>query len=279
MNDFYRECYEMELERYERGRGQLRPNEEAQMAIANWLPRRATELSRMDQRLALLMETAGARDMSIMVDDPMGVSRIAPTAEQPETMPPQPEGPPPTQPTPVSLDAEFAQVELEEYRRVATNLRLVSPALDKAEVFAFLKEAGIPVYANGEVGPWMESKMAHWGWKALRKEDEERRTQAVYPEEFKPRKKAYPGYSATFTNGTHVTFGATQYNKPVPLTVLQTAEKIVERFPAAGLFVTDEVTERELWRELDPFLGICVGRTPLIVVAMWDEPGFGIVKT
>ena len=59
------------------------------------------------------------------------------------------------------------------------------------------------------------------------------------------------------------------YDKPIPLPVMLTIQRIKSRFPAAKFFVSDirEVS--------DPFLAVTVeGSDSFFVVERWDEPGF-----
>jgi hypothetical protein len=131
--------------------------------------------------------------------------------------------------------APITQLQLEECLR--DNAVAIYP-LDRVVAFMDAKATGVP----------SESKYykTSWGWHPLRTIDRDR-----------PAGLGYMG---------HV------YEKPVPVEVLTTVEKISDQLgPAVRFYVADLVRVK---LNIDPFLCVTARGCPLYVIERWDEPAF-----
>lgn len=155
--------------------------------------------------------------------------------------------------------------QLGEYRRLAEklNFRVGQTRLVTEDLLAFCAEAGIMTYDAEQVAGHMDqlarAASKPWVWVPMRK------TKNLRNYEFQHRHWV-DGRSSMRCGD--VVSGRT-YDKPIPLSVLYTAEKLVDKFPEIGLFVTDYEV-----RKPDPFLAAAFPRSDFVIVEVWNEPTF-----
>lgn len=159
-----------------------------------------------------------------------------------------------------------------EYQRVATKVGFAPRGLKSDALRQFLREAGMRVYPLGAVQAYLDGKYgvaddrhgARWVWKPLRSAD-------GYTREQRDAHAQYIWLVKHAVNGV-VAREQAPYGKPVPLPVLLTVERIVEKFPDALFFVSDEYKAPAV---PDPFLAVVYGEdSEPVVVERWDEPQF-----
>jgi hypothetical protein len=117
-----------------------------------------------------------------------------------------------------------------------------------------LAEENIRVYDYDQVAIFLDTKLQEeWKWMPLRQIDAEE----------------FPGgnWGHTIANKRRV-FSNERYNRPVPLPVLLTVEKIVKRIPEVRFFVSG------IKRDADPFLCATTKLLHTYVIERWDEPDY-----
>lgn len=162
--------------------------------------------------------------------------------------------------------------QLAEYQRVAAKVGFAPRGLKSDALRQFLRDEGISVYASDAVKKYLDQKYgkegergATWVWKPFRTADGES------AEERSNRFNGGWGMPRHSRNGS---IGREQsvYGKPVPLPVLLTVERILDKFPDAHFYVSDEYTAPPI---ADPFLAVVYGEdSDPVVIERWDEPTF-----
>jgi hypothetical protein len=119
---------------------------------------------------------------------------------------------------------------------------------------AVLVDENIRVYDYGKVCRFLDRKLGkEWKWLPLREID----------------RQEFPGGTWSHeVEGAKRYFGETRYNRPVPLPVLLTVQKIVEKVPEARFFVSG------IERDADPFLCVTTKLLHVTVIERWDEPDY-----
>jgi hypothetical protein len=176
-----------------------------------------------------------------------------------------------TMKVPVVVVANTPKLE-KEYRRISNKLGTAfAETLHTADLAKYLAENSIDVYPIDKVKAYLEKKMADlpktrsydgwgerrttrwtWNWMALREQDI---------------LKSSGNFSKLYSNT----------NKPVPVEVLMTVEKIVDDLgPTHVHFYVSEFVKaaRPTPRVVDPFLAVCSSTAKLFVIERWDEPSF-----
>ncbi len=155
--------------------------------------------------------------------------------------------------TVTSEDVEFSA----EYERVAAKVGVLRRPIQttSAKLIEVLKEEGIDVYPLAKVEKYLDSK-GYWYWFPLNHN-------TVRVDEFN-RETAHD----------HVTiFGGVKrqvFNQPIPLPVLLTTERILDR-------LGDQVSFWVAATGKDPFLAVTLNSdesNKLFVIERWDEPSF-----
>jgi hypothetical protein len=158
-----------------------------------------------------------------------------------------------------------------EYRRISNKLGTTfAEKLHTAELAKYLADNAMTVYPIDKVKSYLEKKMGElpkprrdpygysssarwtWNWMALREQDI---------------LKTSGNFSKMYSDT----------NKPVPVEVLMTVEKIVDDLgPSRVHFYVSEFVKaaKPTPRIVDPFLAVCVSTNKLFVIERWDEPGF-----
>jgi len=88
---------------------------------------------------------------------------------------------------------------------------------------------------------------------------------------WRPLREADRNQDRWLTRNGEICWHVEPYDKPVPYPVLLTVENILDVFPRANFFVSDEVRDAD--RISDPFLMTVIGKLQFIV-ERWDEPKF-----
>ncbi len=148
-----------------------------------------------------------------------------------------------------------------EYRTLARKLEISSPVYNLEALRAFLREANILIYDYEEVIKYLakkatETRFQFVVWVPLRKRDVGKGNGRM----------PFGQYHGRVENGTI-------YRHAVPISVLQTVERISDEFPEAGFFVSDYSAVKP-----DPFLAVGFRGVDILVVDFWAEPGFKPTK-
>ena len=134
---------------------------------------------------------------------------------------------------PPEADPDFG----EEYNRIASKIGIVARAQTQAiTIPRILAEEAIHVYDLARVEKYMD-KQGYWDWYFLRPQDDG---------SLLPRRKTSTSRPNVY--GAYHFFG---YREPVPLPVLLTIEKIVERAGNEAVFFVAALAE-----DPDPFLAV-----------------------
>lgn len=165
------------------------------------------------------------------------------------------------------IDKEFA----DEYGKLAEELGVNTDAIKVERFKNWLNHAGILCYDYADVAAYLTKQYgegeketsssygkATWGWVALREAD------------LPTRISGERGDGWIRKNG-NLQYNAGVYKKAIPLPVLHTVKRIVEAFPTAQFYVSDEVMMPSAVK--DPFLMVRYG-AKWFVVEKWAEPGF-----
>jgi|SRR5579859_1297306 len=153
------------------------------------------------------------------------------------------------------IDREF----MTEYQALAKKIGYHCPEADRelaaADLVEFLHTEGITAYDLRAVTDYMDAVVLRmneggwgphaWGWFPLRNVDCSR------------------------------AFSPPPYSKRIPMPVLLTIEKLVDKF---GASVRLEVSDIYTVPKADPFLAVSVPGGERYVIERWDEPGFRGVK-
>jgi len=153
------------------------------------------------------------------------------------------------EPMAVTTEEEEFQAE---YQRVAKKLGVEIFAIPGKDLENFLREEGIPVYSQAKVEAYMDKK-GFWSWFRMRGRDQSR----VIP------RTDNKNTSMGRANGMY-------YPNAIPIPVLLTAERIVDKFgDSVGFYVA------AIDKHPDLFLGVFHYQTgEFFIVERWDEPGF-----
>ena len=175
----------------------------------------------------------------------------------------------PTPPQPISVEAELDQEERAEYARIAAEVGFHPGALVREGLLGYLAARNIPVFPYAKAKNYLDRKFGEkgchywqqkWGWRPLRNID-------LGKVGLVPASKR-----EDVANGRFVF--EVPYQGPVPLEVLYLVKDISEAVPGAYFFISDQM--RDYDPVGDPFLAAsCPGLAEMIVIANWDEPGFG----
>ena|SRR3990167_6457132 len=158
------------------------------------------------------------------------------------------------------------------YSDLAAEIGLVSPALTKNKLMAWLSDNSVKVYNNAQVYEYLARQIGGSGritWRPLREND-------------------YTGPHWYWGNASRLASSRVRdisvymnnplYSQPVPLHALRLVRD-VEAAIGKGLmaFFVSDVTNHEELRLNDPFLAVspCNDLGDITIVDMWDEPGFG----
>ena len=155
-----------------------------------------------------------------------------------------------------------------EYRRISNKLGTsFAETLHTNDLAKYLAENSMTVYPLDKVKAYLLRKMADlpkprdswgsgarwtWNWMALRDQDV---------------LKSSGNFSRLYEDP----------NKPVPVEVLMTVEKIVDDLgPTRVHFYVSEFVKaaRPTPRVVDPFLAVCANTSKLFVIERWNEPSF-----
>lgn len=166
------------------------------------------------------------------------------------------------EPTPILAPVPIKIPTAEEWKEYVTLAGKLGISI--GEIEAFFADSGITRYDYDVVKRYLDAKFgeeyrrdglscATWCWRPLRTKD-------------------FDTFRSTLTMRTNGGLSGNVYDKPVPYEALLTVDKIVEKFPAAVFFVSDETNANDF---RDPFLAVLFpAHSALTVVERWDEPGF-----
>lgn len=170
---------------------------------------------------------------------------------------------------------------LTQHAALAAKLSLHSPAMQeikRSEFETFLRDMGLSLYDEKQVAAYLTSKygvehkdndgslLPTWGWRPAREVDSER---TLFRNSNEWVFSSWSG-GRLIPNGQLHSNVAT-YQKLIPIPVLLTIERVVEKFPNAGLFISDEFNPREFVK--DPFLMV-VYLDKRYIIERWDEPNY-----
>lgn len=203
------------------------------------------------QRMAATIRESLSRDMAVFApplwyDNPSHavVTRTRPPAAAPTSTT--------TIGEPAAVDADYAALVAE--------LGVNSAAVDLETFKALVPQLGLRVYQRAEVQEYLHAlykvpagdltPLVIWGWRPLRKADQEK------------------GQLVQF-NG-RIQRSAPLYAKPIPYPVLLTVKAVVDACPSARCFVSDELQGEKI---PDPFLLVVLAGEEF-VIERWDEPSF-----
>lgn len=164
------------------------------------------------------------------------------------------EKPQPVAPSGQKVKAESKEM-VESYKTLAQKLGFNPLQLKNEEFKLFLKENNIPIYDYNHVLKYLNELVDQSGsrksivWSPLRQKERD----AILKSETRP---------------INDRLNSNIYQQIVPLSVLQTIEKINDAFPDAQFFVS------EITNIPDPFLAVGFAGLPLTIVDFWAEPGF-----
>jgi len=164
------------------------------------------------------------------------------------------------------------------YDSLARKLRFAPEELVRTQILGLLKDRNIPIFDYDEVDRYMtakrqEARKEHWFWRPLRDKDElEERSWNYNWDASDPYIDGYYRQE----NGE-----CQPYERLVPLHALQKVALIEARFRnKISFFVSDYGDPKP-----DPFLGVMSRRLgdfnvkqQMLVIDVWDEPGFGKKK-
>lgn len=183
-------------------------------------------------------------------------------------------GPPVDLPAPTAVASEVPAEELRAYVAVAEAIDFKPTHLVRERFRQTLAEAGLRRYDRKAVAAYLDhlwgcartipiagqfsNRHVPWGWRPLRVADV---TDGAGSMIFSP------------TNTNRILVGVEPYNKPVPLPVLLTVQRLLAAEPSAKFYVSDLLQEHEQPANRDPFLMVVVGGEAFIV-ERWDEPSF-----
>ena len=162
-------------------------------------------------------------------------------------------------PEPREVHSPLDDNELKAHIRVTEALGYEPPALLEAKLLNYFKENGIKVYDYNSVFNYLKGKAEAQGkkfiWRPLRPQD----TEVGY---------SWGGFNEHGSYHKHWDYRP--YTHAVPLRVLATVEKIVERFGnKVKFFVSDYAVPRP-----DPFIMVTALDVSTLVFDYWDEPDF-----
>lgn len=185
---------------------------------------------------------------------------------------------------------------LDEYERLAAGIGFAPVALRVERMRMLLAELGLYIYERAKVEAYLTSKFgrekhfemnqsATWCWRPMRAADlAVTKQQPVVDETGTPSGWItvgstfggtvfnQPSVPSVLVNGQVLRVGPT-YAKPVPMPVLATVARLLEKVPDAKFFISDETTLAERFK--DPFLAVQLpGSEELYVIERWDEPSF-----
>lgn len=183
-------------------------------------------------------------------------------------------GPPVDVPTQTAVAPEVPAEELRQYIAVAEAIGFKPKHLVRERFRQTLAAAGLRCYDRKAVAAYLDHQ---WGRARWVRDDSG----------FNSRHRHIPWCWRPLRDRdrveTHLIFGVSEtdqllssvapYNKPVPLPVLLTVQRLLAAEPAARFYVSDQLKSHEQPANRDPFLMVVVGGEAFIV-ERWDEPSF-----
>lgn len=175
--------------------------------------------------------------------------------------------------TTAELPAQESSMEIEEHRKLARKygLMTVSSTIACTKLVKVLQDEAITVFDLSKVQDYMDRKvrghggfaLGIWYWFPLRMVDRATVRLEDMRESRERRKHQWTGTSGTFRTSA--------YDEIVPLPVLMTVDRIVERLGNKVSFFVAAIDNNP-----DPFLAVRMNDDPdrLFVIERWDEPGF-----
>lgn len=164
----------------------------------------------------------------------------------------------PSVPVPIeSLHDEEELEALPEWLTLNLELGITQREPASYELRIFLREEGIRVYEAQAVWDYMCAQSPAWKFFPLRDRDCER----------------YPVGSSKYMHAqierwdSKVGNLGTQYDSAVPIPVLLTAKKLVEKFGNDVYFLVAATS-------VDPFLAVVLRDSTMVFIERWDEPSF-----
>lgn len=199
---------------------------------------------------------------------------------------------PPVSITPTPITAPKCVMIDDEYRQLSeklgvTHLMAATATENKQALFiAALAEMGLRQYDPAVVKAYLNTKYTEaWGFRALRQKDYERDGHGYITRDSRSDNRlilrqssnqSWDSDRAIFWAPAHNGFiiggqDRELYSKPVPMPVLLTVQRIVEKFPEAKFYVSDKANVQIEPR--DPFL-LVVHLDQQYIIERWDEPSF-----
>lgn len=198
--------------------------------------------------------------------------------------------PPAAEPTSTDVAPTDADTDtLAQHARLSAKLGVHSDSIGKLSTIEFenfLRESGLRVYDEKQVCAYLTSmygvekkqsreewgrrsgvimmggaadiQLPTWGWRPARSRDASQ-TDAGW------------GHVALSGPNGHIQGYVRQYDKPIPIPVLLTMERVADKFPDVRMYVSDELDPREFVR--DPFLMV-VHLGKRYIIERWDEPNY-----
>lgn len=171
-----------------------------------------------------------------------------------------------TPPKPRALTIDFSLKDLATYKAVSASVSFRPEELLDRELRACLAQNGIPEYPGAEVHAYLKdlarAANKQYAWVPLRDTDRARfrKQGAVWPHwESEGQRDAFRSYGSVMD---------ATYALLVPSEVLELVQRITYEVPESIFYVSQIVTVK------DPFLAVGVKDHPMIIIAVWDEPGF-----
>ena len=186
------------------------------------------------------------------------------------------------QATPIAV-ADIELPDTAAYEALCAELDISPQAIVGNRVVRAFQSKRIPRYDAAEVSAYMTSITPaglHWGWQRLGKSGS---VESPYQNQeyfIDQRGVAHTSAifrvdSGMFANYDGVTIGG-EYKKLVPMHILKRMKAVKEMFADENprFFVTDYAVP-----DPDPFIKVCLDCGEEVIFGVWDEPGFGDLKT
>jgi hypothetical protein len=185
----------------------------------------------------------------------------------------------PQVPEKVLVAAPLEVEEVKEYLRVADSLGYTGGKVLELRLRTYLRESGTQIFPFDKVGDYLDGLFGKftdggleffcptWAWRPLRQKDIGKCGGPRYggssrSQDVVNRKMFFP------------TDSCESRGIVIPLGALLIAEQVEKSAPGISFFVSDQPSEAEIRRELDPFMMASAPGVGKFVIARWDEPNF-----
>lgn len=158
------------------------------------------------------------------------------------------------------------------YAEIASEIGLVSPALTKNKLMAWLADNSIKIYDEAQVYDYLARQIGSDGritWRPVRKKD------------YSGERWYWSNTSNRVSSGRRsisIYMNGPVYSMPIPLHALRLVRDMESALGKESMaFFVSDVQDREEYRIDDPFLVVSPNNdlSNITIIDMWDEPGFG----